>query len=155
MLSRPQKSVMLPPVWLQATTEYILLHIQKDWLACSPLLATDNLCPNWSSVDSLSTTNVSVKISNVRESGSQMLVQSECIIISPPLAIFTPNPIVVIPYHTLYSPNKQTNKQTKNSLIRFCKTTRDYLVPSVWGPISKSEDPYAPQAAGASCCSVV
>lgn len=35
-----------------------------------------------------------------------------------------------------------------NSLIRYCKTTRDYLVPSVWGPIQKGEDPYAPQPSG-------
>ena len=35
-----------------------------------------------------------------------------------------------------------------NSLIRYCKTTRDYLVPSVWGPVQKGEDPYAPQASG-------
>ncbi|KWU42959.1 guanine nucleotide-binding protein subunit gamma, partial [Rhodotorula sp. JG-1b] len=33
-------------------------------------------------------------------------------------------------------------------LIRYCKTTRDYLVPSVWGPIQKGEDPYAPQPSG-------
>ncbi|MBW0528333.1 hypothetical protein O181_068048 [Austropuccinia psidii MF-1] len=40
------------------------------------------------------------------------------------------------------------------NLICYCKTTRDYLVPSVWGPLSRGEDPYAPQAAGASCCTV-
>ncbi|GAA6000751.1 Ste18p [Rhodotorula paludigena] len=39
------------------------------------------------------------------------------------------------------------------SLIRYCKTTRDYLIPSVWGPVQKGEDPYAPQASGG-CCSV-
>ena len=33
-------------------------------------------------------------------------------------------------------------------LIRYCKTTRDYLCPSVWGPVQKGEDPYAPQASG-------
>lgn len=38
------------------------------------------------------------------------------------------------------------------SLIRFCKETRDPLLPSVWGPLAKGEDPYAPpQQAG--CCS--
>ncbi|KAI0797552.1 G-protein gamma subunit [Abortiporus biennis] len=30
------------------------------------------------------------------------------------------------------------------SLIRYCKTTKDALVlPSVWGPVSKADDPYA------------
>ncbi|GAA5960328.1 hypothetical protein JCM8115_001143 [Rhodotorula mucilaginosa] len=38
-------------------------------------------------------------------------------------------------------------------LIRYCKTTRDYLVPSVWGPIQKGEDPYAPQPSGG-CCEI-
>ncbi|ELU45007.1 G-gamma domain-containing protein [Rhizoctonia solani AG-1 IA] len=28
------------------------------------------------------------------------------------------------------------------SLIRYCKTTKDHLVPSVWGPVGKGEDPY-------------
>ncbi|KAI9435146.1 G-protein gamma subunit [Lactarius indigo] len=39
------------------------------------------------------------------------------------------------------------------SLIRYCKTTTDHLVPSVWGPIGKNEDPYAPQTR-AGCCIV-
>ncbi|GAA5985861.1 hypothetical protein JCM10908_006309 [Rhodotorula pacifica] len=43
--------------------------------------------------------------------------------------------------------------EASSDLIRYCKTTRDYLVPSVWGPIQKGEDPYAPQASGG-CCSV-
>ncbi|KAI5481466.1 enhancer of mRNA-decapping protein 3 [Pseudohyphozyma bogoriensis] len=30
------------------------------------------------------------------------------------------------------------------SLIRYCKTTRDYLCPSVWGPVGKAEDPATP-----------
>ncbi|KAG0142363.1 hypothetical protein CROQUDRAFT_239527 [Cronartium quercuum f. sp. fusiforme G11] len=45
--------------------------------------------------------------------------------------------------------------EASSNLIRFCKTTRDYLVPSVWGPLGKGEDPYAPQAAGAGCCTVM
>ncbi|PWN37399.1 G-protein gamma subunit [Meira miltonrushii] len=36
-------------------------------------------------------------------------------------------------------------------LIRYCKSTRDYLVPSVWGPVDKKEDPYAPQSTGCNC----
>ncbi|KAN0135080.1 G-protein gamma subunit [Lactarius tabidus] len=39
------------------------------------------------------------------------------------------------------------------SLIRYCKTTTDHLVPSVWGPVGKNEDPYAPQGGG-KCCVV-
>ncbi|KII89135.1 hypothetical protein PLICRDRAFT_175364 [Plicaturopsis crispa FD-325 SS-3] len=47
------------------------------------------------------------------------------------------------------------------SLIRYCKTTKDHLVrinisflrsvPSVWGPVGRSDDPYAPQGGGCSC----
>ncbi|CAE6420627.1 unnamed protein product [Rhizoctonia solani] len=37
------------------------------------------------------------------------------------------------------------------SLIRYCKTTKDHLVPSVWGPVGKGEDPYAPPQQGCSC----
>ncbi|KAH9022146.1 G-protein gamma subunit [Lactarius hengduanensis] len=37
------------------------------------------------------------------------------------------------------------------SIIRYCKTTTDHLVPSVWGPVSKTEDPYAPQTGGGCC----
>jgi guanine nucleotide-binding protein subunit gamma len=38
-----------------------------------------------------------------------------------------------------------------SSLIRYCKTTRDVLVPSVWGPVDKKEDPYAPGGGGCNC----
>jgi guanine nucleotide-binding protein subunit gamma, fungi len=62
------------------------------------------------------------------------------------------------------------------SLIRYCKTTTDHLVslpyslsipsffrapvlmsdydvqvPSVWGPVGKNDDPYAPQTGGGCC----
>ncbi|KAI6005862.1 hypothetical protein PISMIDRAFT_670074 [Pisolithus microcarpus 441] len=41
------------------------------------------------------------------------------------------------------------------SLIRYCKTTKDPLVPSVWGPVQKAEDPYALQGSrGINCCSI-
>lgn len=32
--------------------------------------------------------------------------------------------------------------EAAGSLCRFCKTTKDPLVPSVWGPTPKGEDPY-------------
>ncbi|KIP08905.1 hypothetical protein PHLGIDRAFT_23297 [Phlebiopsis gigantea 11061_1 CR5-6] len=41
------------------------------------------------------------------------------------------------------------------SLIRYCKTTKDYLIPSVWGQVSKAEDPYAPQAAEGCQCVIM
>jgi len=37
------------------------------------------------------------------------------------------------------------------SLIRYCKTTKDYLVPSVWGSVAQGEDPYGSQTKGCSC----
>ncbi|KLO10560.1 guanine nucleotide-binding protein subunit gamma [Schizopora paradoxa] len=43
------------------------------------------------------------------------------------------------------------------SLIRYCKTTTDFLVPSVWGSVTKGEDPYAPKQSDGLCggCVVV
>ncbi|KAI0374649.1 G-protein gamma subunit [Pilatotrama ljubarskyi] len=39
------------------------------------------------------------------------------------------------------------------SLIRYCKTTKDPLVPSVWGPVPRADDPYQNQgSAGKGCC---
>jgi len=43
--------------------------------------------------------------------------------------------------------------EASTSLIRYCRTTKDHLVPSVWGPVTKAEDPYGQQA-GAKCCTV-
>ena len=37
------------------------------------------------------------------------------------------------------------------SLIRYCKTTKDHLVPSVWGPVGRAEDPYGAQTKGCQC----
>ncbi|KAI8980433.1 GGL domain-containing protein [Pilobolus umbonatus] len=45
------------------------------------------------------------------------------------------------------------------SIIDHCKTTRDPLIPSIWGPVSKDEDPFAPAAGGnngsVACCIVM
>lgn len=55
--------------------------------------------------------------------------------------------------------NKQQLKLTlstsplSQSLIAYCQATKDPLLPSVWGPLSKSEDPYAPPQQG--CCVVI
>lgn len=40
------------------------------------------------------------------------------------------------------------------SIIAYCNSTRDYMVPSVWGTVPRSEDPYAPQQSGG-CCVVM
>jgi len=40
------------------------------------------------------------------------------------------------------------------SLITYCNSTRDFMVPSVWGQVDKREDPYAPQQSGG-CCTVM
>ncbi|KAL2164633.1 hypothetical protein VTH06DRAFT_3850 [Thermothelomyces fergusii] len=44
--------------------------------------------------------------------------------------------------------------QAAKSIIAYCNSTRDYMVPSVWGPVPKGEDPYAPQQSGG-CCLVM
>jgi hypothetical protein len=41
-----------------------------------------------------------------------------------------------------------------NSIIAYTNTTRDFMVPSVWGPVDKKDDPYAPQQSGG-CCVVM
>ncbi|KAI1378243.1 GGL domain-containing protein [Hypoxylon crocopeplum] len=44
--------------------------------------------------------------------------------------------------------------QAARSIIAYCNSTRDYMVPSVWGAVPRSEDPYAPQQNGG-CCLVM
>lgn len=45
------------------------------------------------------------------------------------------------------------------SLAEYCNATRDPLIPSIWGPVSKEEDPFAPAAGGSGgsggCCIVM
>ncbi|KAG9306974.1 hypothetical protein G9A89_000888 [Geosiphon pyriformis] len=45
--------------------------------------------------------------------------------------------------------------EASTSLIRYCKNTRDYLVPSVWGPVDKRDDAYAPSGGSWWCCTVM
>ena len=40
----------------------------------------------------------------------------------------------------------------RNSLIRYCRTTKDFLVPSVWGPVNRGEHPYEQPNKG--CCTI-
>ncbi|RYP77998.1 hypothetical protein DL771_000857 [Monosporascus sp. 5C6A] len=44
--------------------------------------------------------------------------------------------------------------QAANTIIAYCNSTRDYMVPSVWGTVPRTEDPYAPPQSGG-CCSVM
>ncbi|KAF3064719.1 Guanine nucleotide-binding protein subunit gamma [Daldinia childiae] len=44
--------------------------------------------------------------------------------------------------------------QASRSIIAYCNSTRDYMVPSVWGSVPKGEDPYAPPQSGG-CCVVM
>jgi guanine nucleotide-binding protein subunit gamma len=45
--------------------------------------------------------------------------------------------------------------EASSSLINYCKNTKDHLVPSVWGPVGKGEDPYAPQTEGGCQCTIM
>lgn len=44
-----------------------------------------------------------------------------------------------------------TISEASTSLIAFCSETKDPLVPSVWGPIDKKDDPFAPTNNGGCC----
>jgi len=39
-------------------------------------------------------------------------------------------------------------------LINYTNSTKDFMVPSIWGNVDKREDPYAPQQQGG-CCTVM
>ncbi|KAK3333979.1 GGL domain-containing protein [Cercophora scortea] len=41
--------------------------------------------------------------------------------------------------------------EASNNIIAYCNSTRDYMVPSVWGAVPKGEDPYAPPQ-NSGCC---
>ncbi|CZS90135.1 related to putative protein [Rhynchosporium agropyri] len=40
------------------------------------------------------------------------------------------------------------------SIISYTNSTKDFMVPSVWGTVEKKDDPYAPQQSGG-CCIVM
>lgn len=40
------------------------------------------------------------------------------------------------------------------SIIGYTSSTKDFMVPSVWGQVDKKDDPYAPQQSGG-CCVVM
>lgn len=41
-----------------------------------------------------------------------------------------------------------------HSIISYTNSTKDFMVPSVWGTVDKKDDPYAPQQSGG-CCIVM
>ncbi|CDS04899.1 hypothetical protein LRAMOSA07429 [Lichtheimia ramosa] len=47
-----------------------------------------------------------------------------------------------------------TVSEASTRLIDYCQDTRDPMLPSVWGPIDKKDDPFAPNSSGG-CCSVM
>ncbi|CAO3680855.1 hypothetical protein G6F70_002446 [Rhizopus microsporus] len=49
--------------------------------------------------------------------------------------------------------------EAASSLIDYCNSTKDPLLPSIWGPVDKEHDPFAPAAGGnktsSNCCIVM
>ncbi|KAH8550681.1 G-protein gamma subunit [Umbelopsis sp. PMI_123] len=45
--------------------------------------------------------------------------------------------------------------EASKSLIAYCKEVRDPLVPSVWGPVPKSEDPFTSSSTKNGCCTIL
>ncbi|KAI9675123.1 MAG: Guanine nucleotide-binding protein subunit gamma [Caeruleum heppii] len=39
-------------------------------------------------------------------------------------------------------------------LINYTSQTKDFMVPQLWGPVDKRDDPYAPQQSGG-CCTIM
>ncbi|KAI9137654.1 guanine nucleotide-binding protein subunit gamma [Paraphysoderma sedebokerense] len=46
---------------------------------------------------------------------------------------------------------RMTVSEASQSLIKYVKTTKDFLVPSVWGTVDKKDDPYGPIGGPCSC----
>ncbi|KAI8884329.1 G-protein gamma subunit [Backusella circina FSU 941] len=47
-----------------------------------------------------------------------------------------------------------TISEASTSLISYCKETKDPMLPSIWGPIDKKDDPFAPTNSSG-CCVVM
>ncbi|RUS25649.1 G-protein gamma subunit [Jimgerdemannia flammicorona] len=41
--------------------------------------------------------------------------------------------------------------EASEALIKYCNSTKDHLVPSVWGPVDRGADPYQPTTSGGCC----
>ncbi|KHJ32926.1 putative guanine nucleotide-binding protein gamma subunit [Erysiphe necator] len=44
--------------------------------------------------------------------------------------------------------------QAAKSILNYTNSTKDYMVPSIWGSVDKKDDPYTPQQSGG-CCVVM
>jgi len=44
--------------------------------------------------------------------------------------------------------------EASHGLINYTAQTKDFMVPSIWGPVDKRDDPYAPQA-NSGCCVIM
>ncbi|CEG67219.1 Putative Guanine nucleotide-binding protein subunit gamma, other [Rhizopus microsporus] len=47
-----------------------------------------------------------------------------------------------------------TVSEASASLIDYCNNNKDPLLPSIWGPVPKNEDPFAPPESG-QCCTIM
>ncbi|KAK9469316.1 GGL domain-containing protein [Lipomyces arxii] len=63
------------------------------------------------------------------------------------------NELVVRLQEDLNRPRVPTSEACQ-SIMQYTKNTKDFLVPSVWGPMDKREDPYSPPSKGG-CCSIM
>ncbi|KAG2182847.1 hypothetical protein INT44_005828 [Umbelopsis vinacea] len=45
--------------------------------------------------------------------------------------------------------------EASKGLISYCKEVHDPLVPSVWGPIPKTEDPFTSSSTKSGCCIIM
>ncbi|KAI8991685.1 G-protein gamma-like domain-containing protein [Mycotypha africana] len=49
--------------------------------------------------------------------------------------------------------------EASKSLVDYCNSTKDPLIPSIWGAVSKEDDPFAPAAgksrSASGCCIVM
>ncbi|KAK9722729.1 Guanine nucleotide-binding protein subunit gamma [Basidiobolus ranarum] len=50
---------------------------------------------------------------------------------------------------------RATISEAAMSLVKYTKCTRDPMLPSVWGPVEKRDDPYAPNTSSNCACSVM
>jgi hypothetical protein len=48
----------------------------------------------------------------------------------------------------LYRSGGESGANIRNSIISYSNSTKDFMVPSIWGGIPKGEDPYVVQTSG-------
>ncbi|KAF9979010.1 hypothetical protein BGW42_001180 [Actinomortierella wolfii] len=47
--------------------------------------------------------------------------------------------------------NRISVSQASASLIKYCQSTKDYLLPMIWGTVDKRDDPFVAQKSGCGC----